>query len=56
MWAQGFAVIELYPDNSFRVTPVVFINKDGMLLANYEGKQFEIRRGDYGQKPNDNRA
>jgi len=56
MWAQGFAVIELYPDNSFRVTPVVFINKDGMLMANYEGKQFEIRRGDYGQKPNDNRA
>jgi hypothetical protein len=44
MWAQGFAVLELYPDNTFRVTPVIFINKGDTLMANYEGKQFEVRR------------
>jgi len=44
IFAQGFAVIDLFPDNSFRVTPVIFINKDGVLFANYEGKQYEVTR------------
>jgi len=44
IFAQGFGVIELYPDESFRVIPIIFINKDGMLIASYEGKQYEVKR------------